>query len=161
MIRITDQYFWNFVFSIFFLLLIIMGAIILETEARIPLTELGLVDYVLITLASWRVIRLFVYDEVMKWLREQFWDVEKVGRVRQLVKPKQGPRLTIANLLSCPWCFGVWAATCVIFFYLLTPYAVFVIVLLAVSAVASFLQILTNMIGHRAEQLKNQNERGL
>jgi hypothetical protein len=161
MIRITDQYFWNFVFGVFFLILIIMGAIILETEARVPLAELTLVDYLLITLATWRVIRLFVYDEVTKWLREQFWDVEKVGRARQLVKPKHGPRLTIANLFSCPWCFGVWAATLVTFFYLLTPYAVFPVILLALSAVASFLQLVANLIGHRAEQLKDQNERGL
>lgn len=78
--RITDQYFWNFVFSIFFIVLIVMGAIILETEARIALVDLELVDYVLITLAAWRVTRLFVYDNITKFLREQFWDVKKVGR---------------------------------------------------------------------------------
>ncbi|NCO61872.1 hypothetical protein GW879_00250, partial [Candidatus Kaiserbacteria bacterium] len=54
MIRITDQYFWNLVFSIFFLILIIMGAIILDTEARIPYEELTIVDFTLMTLASWR-----------------------------------------------------------------------------------------------------------
>ena len=160
MIRITDQYFWNFVFGVFFLLLIIMGAIILETEARIPLVDLELVDYVLITLASWRVTRLFVYDAITKMIREQFWDVKKVGRGYQLDKPKTGPRRTIADLLSCPWCFGVWATASVTFFYLITPYAVFPVVLLALSAVATFLQITSNLVGHKAEQLKNQNERG-
>jgi hypothetical protein len=160
MIRITDQYFWNVVFTVFFTILVVMGAIILETEARIPLSELTLVDYVLITLASWRVVRLFVYDAVTKWFREQFWDVKKVGRGRELVKPKTGPRRTLADLLSCPWCFGVWAAALMTFFYLITPYAVFPTVLLALSAVATFLQLLANMIGHRAEQLKNQNDRG-
>ena len=160
MIRITDQYFWNFVFGVFFLLLIVMGAIILETEARVPLVDLELVDYVLITLASWRVTRLFVYDAITKMIREQFWDVKKVGRGYQLDKPKTGPRRTIADLLSCPWCFGVWATASVTFFYLITPYAVFPVVLLALSAVATFLQITSNLVGHKAEQLKNQNERG-
>ena len=158
MIRVSDQYFWNFVFSVFFLILIVLGAIILETESRIPLSELTLIDYTLITLATWRLVRLFVYDAVTKFFREQFWDVVKVGRGYRLEKPKTGPRRTIADLLSCPWCFGVWAAALVIFFYLITPYAVFPIVLLSVSAVASFLQVLANLVGHKAEQIKKEVE---
>jgi len=158
MIRITDQYFWNLVFSLFFFGVVVMAAIILETEARIPLAELELVDYVLITLATWRLVRLFVYDAITKFIREQFWDVVKVGKGSELEKPRFGPRRTIADLLSCPWCFGVWAAAVVIFFYLITPYAVYPVMLLAISAVATFLQLLSNLIGHKAEQLKNQNE---
>jgi hypothetical protein len=158
MIRITDQYFWNFVFTVFFLLLVVMGAIILETEARVPLTDLTLIDYTLITLAIWRLVRLFVYDAVTKFVREQFWDVQKTGRKLELVKPKTGPRRTLADLFSCPWCLSVWAAAGMTFFYLITPYAVYLTILLALSAVASFLQIVANLIGHRAEQLKQQNE---
>ena len=158
MLRITDQYFWNFVFSIFFIVLIIMGAIILETEARVPLVDLTLYDYVLITLASWRLTRLFVYDTVTKFVREQFWDVKKVGKGFRLEKPKTGPRRTLADLFDCPWCFGLWAAASITFFYLITPYAVFPVVLLAVGAVATFLQLLSNMVGHRAEQLKQMND---
>jgi hypothetical protein len=152
--RITDQYFWNFVFAMFFLILVIMGAIILQSESRIAFADLQLVDYVLITLASWRMVRLFVYDAITKFFREQFWDVKKVGRGFQLEKPKGGPRRTIADLMSCPWCFGVWATATITFFYLITPYAIFPIVILALSAVASFLQILANLVGHKAEQAK-------
>lgn len=158
MIRITDQYFWNVVFGIFFVLLVVMGAIILETEARIPYTELTLVDFSLITLATWRLIRLFVYDPITKFLREQFYDLKKVGKGMVLEKPKFGPRRTIADLLSCPWCFGMWAAASVTFFYLLTPYAYYITIFLAISAVASFLQILTNMVGWQAEKLKMEVE---
>lgn len=158
MIRLTDQYFWNFVFLTFFLILIVMGAIILESESRIPLAELTLTDYVLVTLASWRLTRLFVYDAITKFFREQFWDVVKAGKGFKLEKPKVGPRRTLADLLSCVWCFGVWASATVIFFYLLTPYAIFPVVLLAVGAVASFLQILANLVGHHAEYIKNKNE---
>ena len=158
MIRVSDQYFWNFVFSVFFLILIVLGAIILETESRILLTELSVVDYTLITLATWRLVRLFVYDAVTKFFREQFWDVVKVGRGYRLKKPKSGPRRTIADLLSCPWCFGVWVAALVVFCYLITPYAVFPIILLAISAVASFLQVFSNLVGHKAEQIKKEVE---
>ena len=158
MIRITDQYFWNFVFGVFFVILIILAAIILETESRILYTELAVTDYVLMTLATWRLVRLFVYDAITKFFREQFWDIKKVGKGVQLEKPKFGPRRTIADLLSCPWCFGVWAGALVIFFYMMTPYAVFPVTILALAAVASFLQIFSNLVGHKAEQIKLQNE---
>jgi len=161
MIRITDQYFWNVIFSIFFLLLVTMGAIILETESRIPLTDLTLFDLALITLATWRVIQLFVYDHITKWLREQFFDIVKVGKGHTLEKPKTGPRRTLADLLSCPWCVGVWAAATVTFSYLITPYAFYFVLFLAISAVASFLQITASAFGWQAEKLKREVEGGL
>lgn len=160
MLRITDQYFWNFVFTLFFLALTVTGAIILEGEGYRPIQEFELVDFVLITLATFRLIRLFVYDAITKFFREQFWDAKTTGKRILLEKPASGPRRTLADLLSCPWCFGVWAAATITFFYALTPYAYFFVVFLAIAGVATFLQLLSNMVGHRAEQLKNQNERG-
>ncbi len=155
MLRITDQYFWNFIFSVFFVVLVVMGAIILETESRIPLPDLALVDYVLIVLASWRLTRLFVYDTATKFFREQFWDLVKVGRAHQLEKPKTGPRRTIADMFECSWCFGVWAAALVIFFYLITPYAVFPVLILGLSAVATFMQLLSNYVSDQSERTKD------
>lgn len=157
MLRITDQYFWNFVFSIFFVILVVLAAIILETEARVPLGELSLTDYVLLTLASWRLTRLFVYDTVTKFIREQFWNVKKVGKGYQLEKPKTGPRRTLADLFDCPWCIGVFAAGTITFLYLLTPYMIFPVMLLAISVVATFMQLLANLVGNKAEQLKQSS----
>lgn len=158
MFRITDQYFWNFVFSFFFLFLVVMGAIILETEARIPWADLTLIDFTLMTLATWRLIRLFVYDHITKWLREQFYDVKKVGKGYTLEKPKFGVRRTIADLFTCPWCMGVWMAALVVFVYMLTPYAYYVAIFLSISVVATFLQLLTNLIGWQAEKVKGEVE---
>lgn len=159
MIRVTDQYFWNFVFGLFFLVLVILGAIILESESRVSLAELTLLDFTLMTLASWRLTRLFVYDSITKWFREQFYDVKKVGKGYTLEKPKFGARRTIADLLTCPWCFGMWAGTSVVFFYLLTPYAVYIALFLSISAVASLLQITSNLIGNKAEQAREAAEK--
>ncbi len=158
MLRVTDQYFWNFVFSVFFLALVAMGAIILESESRIRLSELVLTDYILITLASWRLTRLFVYDAITKFFREQFWDLKKVGKGFVLEKPKVGPRRTLADLLSCPWCFGVWATAMVTFLYLISSYMLYPMLILALSGVATFLQLLSNLVGHKAEQLKQEVE---
>ncbi len=156
--RISDQYFWNFVFSMFFLVLVIMAAIILETEARVRPSTLTFTDFALMSLATWRLTRLFVYDAITKFFREQFWDVVKVGKGWALEKPKTGPRRTMADLLSCPWCFGMWSAAVVIFFYLVTPYAIYPILLLAISAVGTFLQLLSNLVGNQAEATKTKSE---
>lgn len=158
--RITDQYFWNFIFTCFFLVLVFMAVIVLDTEAMKPWEELTLVDFTLMTLASWRLVRLFVYDAVTKFIREQFWNAEKVKGGVVLKKPEKGPRRTLADLFGCPWCLGVWLSAFIVFFYMTTEWAFYPVVFLAVSAVATYLQLLANLTGHRAEQLKNQNERG-
>lgn len=160
MFRLTDQYFWNIIFTLFFLVVIVCGAIILDTEAYRTIPELTLFDLILITLATWRLIRLFVYDNVTKWLREQFWNATRTKGGVLLEKPKTGPRRTLADLLSCPWCVGLWAAATVTFFYLLTPLALYPVFFLAIAAVASYLQLLANLTGHAAENLKQKSERG-
>ena len=159
--RVTDQYFWNFVFSLFFMALVVMGIVALDSDTARSFTSLTLVDYMLMSLASWRLIRLFIYDTVTKFVREQFYDATKVKGGIMLEKPTRGPRRTLADLFSCPWCFGVWATALGVFCYMSFSWAVFPVAFLALSAVASFLQILSNLIGHKAEQLKNQNELGL
>ena len=158
MIRLTDQYIWNVVFLLFFCLLLVMGAIILDTEARIAWEDLALVDFALITLATWRLVRLFIYDAVTKFVREQFYDVKKVGRGFAFEKPKTGPRRTLADLFGCPWCLGVWLSALVTFCYLISEWFMFPIILLAISAVATYLQLLANLTGHSAEKFEKQNE---
>lgn len=158
MIRVSQQYIWSVVFSVFFLILVIMGAIILETEARLDWVDLTTFDYVIMLLASWRLTRLFVYDSLTRFLREQFMDVVKVGRGHRLETPKSGPRRLLAELFACPWCMSIWTSTAVVFLYMLTAYAVFPLVLLGLSAVVAFLQIGTNLMGHNAERAKNQSE---
>jgi len=152
--RITDQYFWNVVFLVFFVCLVFMATVILDGEAYKTYAELTLLDYVLITLASFRIIRAVIYDKIFAFFREQFYDASEYKGQIVLSKAERGPRRTLADLLSCPWCFGVWAAAMVTFFYLLTPYAFYPVLFLALSAAASFLQILSNLVGWKAEQAK-------
>lgn len=155
MLRITDQYFWNFIFTLFFLGLVAMGSIILESEARLAYTDLTLVDYLIITFATFRLTRLVVNDVITKWFREQFWDAKDSRGKVYLEKPERGPRRTIADLLSCPWCFGVWAAASVVFFYLLSPYAQLPILILAIAGAATWLHQLAQLTGYKAEQAKH------
>jgi hypothetical protein len=156
--RITDQYFWNFAFSLFFLAFLFMGTVILDGEAYKSYETLTILDFMLMVLATFRLTRLFVYDKITAFFREQFFNVVETKNGITLVKPERGPRRTLADLLSCPWCFGMWAASTVAFFYLLTPYTFFVVLMLALGALGTLLQILANMIGWKAEQLKGEVE---
>lgn len=156
MVRITDQYFWNLIFALFFLTLIVLGAIILEGDTYKSIHDVTLIDMVLISLATFRTIRLFVYDAITKFFREQFWDAKEMKSKVVLSKPVGGPRRTIADLLSCPWCFGMWAAAMMTFFYFLTPYAFYVVLFFAIAGVATLLQLFANMIGWQAEKGKRE-----
>jgi hypothetical protein len=158
MIRVTDQYFWNIIFLLFYIGLVVMAVIILESVGYKYYQDLTILDLTLITLASFRMTRMFVYDSMTRFLREQFWDAKVVRNKVTLVKPQTGPRRTLADLIGCPWCFGVWATTFVAFFYMLTPYAYFPTLILALASIATLLQLVANMIGWKAEQLKKETE---
>ncbi len=158
MIKITDQYFWNVVFLIFFGSLVVMGVIILETESRFLAAGLQPLDYILMILATWRLVRLFGYDTITKFFREQFWDLKKVGKGYELVKPTHGPRRTIADLIGCPSCLSMWMASTTIFFYMLTPYAVVPVTILAISAVALFLQNLGTLVACSTEHISKKSD---
>ena len=158
MLRITDQYFWNFVFGLFFFIFAIMAAIILETETRIPFAKLSIVDFTLITLASWRLTHLFSHGHTTKWLREQFYDIKKVGKGFTLVKPVTGPRRTLADLFSSTWSLGTLISAVVTFVYLIFPVAFYFAIFLSISAVASFLQVSADLIGAQTEKIKNEVE---
>ncbi len=135
-----------------------MATVILSGEAIRNYDTLVFTDYLLITLASFRLVRLVVYDKIMAFFREQFYDATEYKGDIVLIKPKSGPRRTLADLLSCPWCFGAWAVLMVSFFYLLTPFAFYPVLLLALSGIASILQVFANLIGWKAEQLKADSE---
>lgn len=137
-----DQDRWNFIFSVLFLIFVgVLARTLGVLEGRVP-TSIPLFDFFLIVLATFRLIRLFVYDKITQFFRDWFIDAER------------GPRKTIYGLLTCPWCLGIWAAMVITFFYFLSPVAWLFILVLAVSGLASLVQLFANGIGWRAENLK-------
>lgn len=155
----SDQNFWNFLFSVVFAVLLFTSMWSIEsTQGSLP-SSIPLFDLVLIIFAVLRLSRLFVYDKITEFIRDLFLRKQlitaKDGTVLVDRFPyERGPLRTISDLLNCPWCVGVWAALGVLYFYFITPLAWYVILFLAVAGVASFIQLLTNMIGWRAEYLK-------
>lgn len=159
-----EQNVWHIVFSFFFLAVLAAATWLLLSLGRMPY-ELSVFDLILVILATFRVTRLFVYDKITQWIHDLFLHKEVVeGSPGEEIilrhKIASGPRRTIHELISCPWCFGIWAAFVVTFFYFLWPEVMFYpILLLAISGVGTFLQISANLVGHTAEQKKMENER--
>ena len=157
-----DQGMWNFLFSLLFITVFGTALWYLWEEGRLPIA-IPVFDFVLITLATFRLTRLFVYDKITQFVRDLFLRKEILeGNPGEWVMVRhayvRGPFRTISELLACPWCFGVWAAATVAFFYFLTPYAWWPILVLAIAGVGTFLQLLSNMIGWKAEELKDKVE---
>lgn len=158
MIRTIDQYIWNIIFLAFFLLLVIFAMNVLEDRGYVRYYMLGVFDIALLSLATFRLTRLFVYDTIMKFFREMFWNAEQMNGEVIFTKPVRGPRRTLADLTSCLWCMGMWNAATLTFFYLLTPWAYVPMVILAVAGLGSFFQLVANMVGWKAEAMKRRVE---
>ncbi len=137
---------WNFIFSVLFLG-VLAAAIWEMREIRGGfLVSVPPFDALLMTFATFRITRLVVYDRITLWFREFFAD------------RKSAFMTVVADLLSCPWCIGIWAALVVVFTYFVFDWAWSVIFFLALAGAGSLLQVLANGIGWRAEQLKKTTE---
>lgn len=139
--RITNYYIWSFVFGVFFLIFVGMLLVILDTEARMTYEEFTPFHFVLLTLATWRLTRLITHDHITAFIREQVYDVKKVGRKVTLARPGVGPRRVLADLFGCPWCVSIWSATILGFAFLVWEPFFYITLLLALSAVATAAQV--------------------
>lgn len=133
---------WNTLLSLFFAALMVVAIWWLFSTGRI-FYQVPFRDLLLIALATFRLIRLFTYDIITKFIRDWF------------VNAKEDSFLgTLGTLINCPWCTGLWFAFLVVFSYFATPYAWPVIIILAVAGIASFFMTFSNLIGWMAEGRK-------
>ncbi|MDB5236931.1 MAG: sporulation protein [Parcubacteria group bacterium] len=135
---------WNTLLSLFFAALMALGIWWLFVNHRF-FYPLPLQDLFLMSLAIFRLIRLFTYDVITKFIRDWFADA------REGTFPH-----TLGTLLNCPWCTGLWFSFLVVFSYYATPFAWPVILILAVAGIASFLMTFSNLVGWMAEERKHE-----
>lgn len=131
-----EQYFWHFIYSAVFVLLVAFALSFLKSHGAWP-RKIPEFDFILLCLATFRLIRLFTYDLVTNFIRDHFKQYQS------------GPGRVMWHLLDCPWCSGVWAAFVVTFFYFATPLAWYPILILAVAGVGSFIQVTIYRIGSK------------
>lgn len=156
-----DQNFWNFWLLVLSAVILIVEIWILDEYGTLP-TSIGLFDALLVMLATFRSTRLFVYDSIMQFVRDWFLDKTVTITDTEIVVIRKrylsGFKLAMSGLFSCPWCMGLQMGMFIVFFYYLTPYAWIVIFMFAIAGVATLFQLLANMIGWRAENLKRLTE---
>lgn len=152
---------WNFVLSIFFALLVVVALWEVFGETHTFPHAVPLFDALLMMLASFRVTRLVVYDKIMRWFRELFVQkkvFEKAGvEWVELVPYKNGFFATVHDLLGCPWCIGFWSAIIITFSYFMFSWAWFIILFLALAGGGSLVQLIANLVGWKAENLKQDS----
>lgn len=137
-------HFWYTMLSLFFIALAVSGYEWLMAAGRLG-TSVPLTDFFLMALATQRLVRLFTYDIVTAFVRKWF-----EGALPDTLLA------TLGALINCPWCTGLWFALFIIFFYFATPVAWYAILLLALSSLATLIQLFANFMGWSAEVNKKE-----
>jgi hypothetical protein len=133
---------WNLFFTLLFIALAYSAYRLLVSQGTAP-QSIGLWDATLMALATFRLTRLVVYDNITRWLRDFFED----GREYTFVG-------TIKTLINCPWCMGLWFALIVPTAYFFAPFLWFFIFVLALAGAATLIQLFANLLGWSAEYRK-------
>src|SRR6185312_7362617 len=140
-----DQNLWNFIFSLFFLVVLIAALYVMNMMRGGFLVSVPPFDALLMALAAFRITRLIVYDKITRWFRELFMHKKIVdtpqGEMVELSSYGSGIRHTISDLLACPWCIGFWSSIIIVFCYFIFNWAWSVIFFLAVAGTGSFIQL--------------------
>ncbi|MCK4751212.1 MAG: DUF1360 domain-containing protein [Bacteroidales bacterium] len=136
----SQQQSWNFWATLFFIVCFLGLGFALEHNG-ISIEDFTIGNIALMTLATYRLTRILVFDKIFKLFRDFF-------RSRQRLYVFY----VIKEIITCPWCAGVWVAMVIIGFYFLVPFGKLFIVLLSISGVASFIVILVNYLGLSTEE---------
>jgi hypothetical protein len=144
---------WNLISSFVFVLLIIGVGILFDREG-IVLEEISILQLIILMLATYRLTRIFVYDRVLKVFRDFIRSLEGSGIGDSL-----------KAIITCPWCAGVWVALFVVVCYFFVPYGNVFVYIMAISGVATYIQITINFVGLAAEEkqmnvMKRREETG-
>lgn len=129
-----EQDFWNVISSVVFISLAVLLTIYLKNQNNLDF-NIPAYDFILLILATFRLVRLFTYDSVTGYIRKYLSQFES------------GPKKTISNLISCPWCTGMWMSLVTTFLYLAIPASRVFILILALAGAGTFIQIIVWKIG--------------
>ncbi len=146
---------------VFVVLVICAGILFQQFSGYIP-NYIEPYDLIILVLASFRLIRLFTYDQVMRVVRDMFLDhrefTDENGVVMiERTKPASGPKRALSDLFGCPWCMGIWVSYFVVVLYFAYPPVRFFALILALAGAASAIQIIMNGVGARAELYRKEN----
>jgi hypothetical protein len=116
--------------------------------------KITVLNLVILSLASFRLTRLFVFDKITEFIREPFFkeikEANEYGEIEVYYVPmEKGLKKFIGELLSCYWCTGIWASAGIVGLAHFLPNWSFPIIL--ILAVAGFASILESIVQHFIE----------
>lgn len=119
-------------------------------------------DVILVSIATHKLSRLLSKDTITSPLRAPFTRYDRpigTGEVMEQVRDEGGPRHTMGELLSCPFCLAVWIATGLTGGLVLAP-ALTRLVSTALTAIAGsdFLQLAYALAQRAAEGRAGQGQ---
>ena len=131
---------WNFLATIFFIICLVALGYYLHNEG-IKLQDTSILELFVMSLATYRLTRILVFDKIFKLFRD-------------FIRSRSGWKVfyVIREIITCPWCAGVWVALTIVVLYYFVPFGKLFIYILAISGVASFFVILVNNIGLSTEE---------
>jgi hypothetical protein len=107
---------------------------------------------IILSLASFRLTRLIVFDKITEFLRNPFFDeIEEKnedGGIEIYYMPKgKGFKKFVGELLSCYWCTGIWtSAVLVLLFWLFPNYCLPLILFLSVAGLAAIFETIVQLM---------------
>lgn len=131
---------WNFWAAIFFIVCLVGLGFALDCKG-ISTEDFTFGNITLMVLATYRLTRILVFDKIFKLFRDFFRSRQRLYLF-----------FVIKEIITCPWCAGVWVSLIIILFYFLVPFGQLFIIVLAISGVASFIVILVNYVGLSTEE---------
>jgi hypothetical protein len=138
---------WNFWSAFFFFAMVLLVGYLFKKKG-IVIEDITLKEAIVIVLASYRMTRIIVFEKIFKYLR----DVVKRRDSLYIVG-------TVSNIITCPWCAGVWVTLIIVVFYYLVPYGTLLTYVLALAGVASIVILYSNMLQMRADRKQRIHER--
>jgi hypothetical protein len=135
-----QQKLWNFLATLFYIVCLVGLGYGLK-ENGISIVDFGIGDIALLSIATYRLTRILVFDKIFKFFRD-------------FLKAKENLHVfyVIREIITCPWCAGVWVALINTAIYFLVTYGELFIVLLTISGIASFIVVTVNFIGLSTEE---------
>ncbi len=131
---------WNIVSMFVFVLLLIALGTLLNSKG-FDIKQVTLFELTLVSLATYRMIRLMVYDRIFKLIRDIIKSFKGTG-----------PGDSLKAIITCPWCAGVWISLFNVAVFLILPFGELFIYIMAIAGVATFFQISVNILGLIADE---------
>ena len=140
----AQQKSWNFIATVFYAVFVVLLGYVLNKKG-IKIDDIKVWDLMLLSLATYRLTRILVFDKIFKLIRDFIKSKSKLS-IFHVVK----------EIIICPWCAGVWVALVVVATFYLVPYGKLFIYLLVISGIASFIVVFVNYIGLSTEEKQNK-----